>query len=77
MASNGLLNTAKKGKCRLCLRVRDTKRYLIIVGEVRHGYATGNIWQCKNRTECLNAANRKIKINHKDARLCEHNINVF
>lgn len=60
MASDGLTNTAKKGKCRMCLRVRDTLKYLKIVGEVRHGYATGHIWECIDVKDCERAAHNKI-----------------
>jgi hypothetical protein len=52
MASNGLLNRAKNGKCRNCKRVRNTAKYLNDVGEVRHGFAVGYIWECIDKDEC-------------------------
>ena len=60
MASNGLLNKAKRGKCRICNRVRSTAKYLKAVGEVRHGYATGQIWECKDFEDCEEVAMKKI-----------------
>lgn len=60
MASNGLDNFAKSGKCRICQRVRNTEKYLKPVGEVRHGYATGHIWECENAEECQREAERKL-----------------
>lgn len=60
MASNGLDSTAKSGKCRICQRVRNTAKYLKAVGEVRHGYATGHIWECKDEEECQKVAERKL-----------------
>ena len=60
MASNGLLNRAKKGTCRMCLRVRCTDKHVKTVGEVRHGYATGYIWQCKDVDDCEKTINRKL-----------------
>ena len=60
MASNGLESIAKSGKCRICQRVRNTAKYLKAVGEVRHGYATGHIWECKNEEECQRVAERKL-----------------
>lgn len=56
MASNGLLNRAKKGKCRICYRVRCTNKHVKAVGEVRHGFATGHVWECKDIEECENGA---------------------
>lgn len=60
MASNGLESTAKSGKCRICQRVRNTAKYLKAVGEVRHGYATGHIWECKDKEDCQVVAERKL-----------------
>lgn len=60
MASNGLDSTAKSGKCRICQRVRNTVKYLKAVGEVRHGYATGHIWECEDEEDCQKVAERKL-----------------
>lgn len=56
MASDGLSNRAKKGKCRICYRVRCTDKHVKAVGEVRHGFATGHIWECKDVDECEKVA---------------------
>jgi hypothetical protein len=56
MASNGLLNRAKKGKCRICQRQRCTEKHVRAVGEVSHGYATGHIWECIDVVECKEKA---------------------
>lgn len=61
MASNGLLNRAKKGKCRICQRIRRTDEQVKSVGEVRRGYATGHIWECINADECDKVAKEKIQ----------------
>lgn len=61
MASNGLLNIAKKGRCQICQRVRNTNEYLKIVDIVKHGYATGHRWACKDPKECREIANRKLE----------------
>lgn len=61
MASNGLEDMAKHGKCRICQRVRNVKKYLKAVGEVRHGYATGHIWECEDEEECQREVERKLK----------------
>jgi hypothetical protein len=63
MASNGLLNKAKKGKCEYCLRVRKTAK-LSIIGEVRHGFATGYKWKCDNAEDCQNAKLKKDAKKH-------------
>lgn len=63
MASNGLDNMAKHGKCRICQRVRNVNKHLKSVGEVRHGYATGHIWECCDEEECQRAAERKLSDN--------------
>jgi len=60
MASNGLINKAKTGKCRMCFRVRNTDKFLRIVGEVRHGFATGHLWECKDEDECQHTALNRI-----------------
>lgn len=60
MASNGLLNRAKKGTCRICQRVRNTDKYLHAVGEVLHGFATGHIWECTDVENCDKVAAAKL-----------------
>lgn len=60
MASDGLTRTAKSGKCHYCLRVRKV-RFLTAVGEVRHGYATGHIWECKDQVRCDAALKAKLE----------------
>ena len=66
MASNGLEELAKKGKCRICYRVRETIIQVKAVGEVHHGYATGHIWECIDGKECENKAKEKIEKKAKD-----------
>jgi hypothetical protein len=66
MASDGLSNKAKNGTCRMCLRVRNTDRYLKPVGEVRHGFACGYIWECVDDLECDKVCDEKIKSNRID-----------
>lgn len=61
MASNGLEKLAKKGKCRICQRVRNTTTQVKAVGEIHHGYATGHIWECIDQKECDNKAKEKIE----------------
>ncbi len=63
MASNGLLFEAKSEKCRICQRVRKTE-YLKAVGEVRHGFAVGHIWECLDTAECQDSAYRKLNDNN-------------
>lgn len=60
MASDGLLNRAKKGKCRICYRVRCTDKHVKAVGEVRHGFAVGHIWECIDIEDCETVAKRKL-----------------
>jgi len=60
MASNGLTQYAKKGKCRICQRVRKTSTQVKAVGEVHHGFAVGHIWECIDREECNRAAKAKL-----------------
>lgn len=60
MASDGLLSYAKKGKCRICQRVRKTDTHVKAVGEVRHGYATGHIWECRDEVECNRVATERM-----------------
>ena len=60
MASNGLLNRAKKGICHICQRGRCTLKHVKIVGEVRHGMATGHIWECFDANECEKAAKERL-----------------
>lgn len=64
MASNGILNYAKTGKCRICYRVRKTTTQVTDVGEIYHGYATGHEWQCIDSQECTIAAKKKIVADH-------------
>lgn len=61
MASNGLVNRAKKGTCRICQRVRKTDEQVFAVGEVRHGMATGHIWECKDHEDCNKAAQERLQ----------------
>lgn len=63
MASNGLDKKAIKGTCRMCLRVRYAYTQVKPVGEVRHGYATGHIWECINHAECDEAIDFKLRKN--------------
>ena len=60
MASDGLTSFAKTGKCRICQRVRSTNDKVKAVGEVRHGYATGHIWECIDTEECDKVANERL-----------------
>lgn len=60
MASNGFLSRAKKGRCQICQRVRDTNKYMKIVGSVSHGYATGYHWACLDKDDCKRVANEKL-----------------
>lgn len=61
MASDGLLNRAKNGTCRICQRSRKTDTYVKAVGEVRHGFATGHIWECIDIADCDKAANERLQ----------------
>jgi len=61
MASNGLLNRAKKGTCRICQRSRNTINEVKAVGEVCHGFATGHIWECIDTNDCDRAANERLQ----------------
>lgn len=60
MASDGLLNKAAKGTCRMCLRVRCTNKHVHSVGEVRHGFATGHIWECNDVGDCEKTIGKKL-----------------
>jgi len=60
MASDGLLKRAKNGTCRICQRTRSTENQVKAVGEVRHGYATGHIWECINTEDCDKAARERL-----------------
>jgi len=71
MASNGLLNKAKNGKCRICWRTRSTDVYVHAVGEVSHGFATGHVWECVDSLECREEALRRIKQGHISSRFIE------
>lgn len=61
MASDGLSNRAKKGTCRICQRSRCTIEKVKAVGEVRHGFATGHIWECKDIIDCDKAAIERLR----------------
>ena len=75
MASDGLLNYAKTGKCRICHRVRKTDWQVKPVGEVRHGYATGHIWECKDVTDCEEVARKRMNDKSRpDCKLIEINL---
>lgn len=71
MASNGLLQYAKTGRCRICRRVRKTDQQVKPVGEVRRGYATGHVWECIDTEECNRVANERIKMDRPDSKLIE------
>jgi hypothetical protein len=71
MASNGLLNRAKNGKCRICRRSRCTEKYVKAVGEVHHGYATGHIWECIDADECEKVAIKRAASHRPDSRLIQ------
>ena len=75
MASDGLLNYAKTGKCHICQRVRKTDTQVKSVGEVRHGYATGHIWECIDKEECDKVAQKKISAGHPKAELIKIALN--
>jgi hypothetical protein len=64
MASDGLLNYAKNGKCHICQRLRKTDTQVKVVGEVRHGFATGHIWECVDTEECDKVAQERIIAGH-------------
>ena len=72
MASNGLINMAKNGKCRICYRTRSTDEHVEAVGEVRHGFATGHIWECINIEDCEKTALKRIKDNHLSSEYIKH-----
>lgn len=61
MASNGLIITAKTGRCHICQRVRKTTKYVKAVGEVRHGYATGHVWECIDQESCIAHAHKELE----------------
>jgi hypothetical protein len=63
MASDGLQKKAKKGTCRICQRIRNTTNQVKAVGEVRHGYATGHIWECIDIIGCNKVASEKLNKN--------------
>lgn len=44
----------------MCRRRRNTANYLKIVGEVRHGFAIGYIWECEDVKECDAAIESKL-----------------
>lgn len=61
MASNGLVQYANRGKCRICQRQRKTDLHVKPVGEIHWGYATGHIWECVDRQDCIEKACKKIR----------------
>lgn len=61
MASDGLSKRAKKGTCRICQRSRNTDNQVKAVGEVRHGFATGHVWECIDTEECDKAAINRLE----------------
>jgi hypothetical protein len=65
MASDGISNRAEHGTCRMCLRVRKTDKFLKAVGEVRHGFVTGHIWECTDVDDCEKAIEKKLGGNRK------------
>lgn len=69
MASDGLVNYAKTGRCRICHRVRKTDTQVKAVGEVRHGYATGHIWECIDIEDCDKVAQERISAGHPKSEL--------
>ena len=44
----------------MCFRSRNTEKYLKSVGEVRHGCATGHIWECRDIKDCENVIEIKL-----------------
>lgn len=60
MASNGLEQRAKTGRCRICQRRRCTFKHVKEVGEVRRGFATGHIWECRDAEECEKVARQRL-----------------
>lgn len=71
MASNGLMDYAKTGKCHICQRVRKTDEQVKPVGEVRRGFATGHVWECIDTEDCDRVAKERIAANRPDSRLIE------
>ena len=71
MASNGLIQYAKTGKCHICRRVRKTDVHVKPVGEVRRGFATGHIWECIDTEDCERVAKERIASNRPDSKLIE------
>jgi len=61
MASNGILNRAKRGTCHICQRTRKTDTHIKAVGEIHHGFATGYIWECRDTIDCDNAAHYRLQ----------------
>ena len=74
MASNGLLKYPKTGMCHICQRVRKADYQVKAVGEVRHGYATGYIWECIDTEECDRVAKERIRTGHPKAKIIEINL---
>ncbi len=77
MASNGIMNYAKGGKCRICLRVRNTDTQVKPVGEVRHGYATGYVWERIDRADCISAATMRVINKHKNWEQIRSNLKYY
>lgn len=77
MASNGLLQRAKTGTCRVCQRRRCTNKHVKVVGEVRRGYATGHIWECINIADCNKVAKQRIKDGHLKGSLISQALKIF
>lgn len=61
MSSDGLQKKAKMGKCWICQRIRSTEKHVKVVGEVRHGFAVGHIWECRDVDECTKVAIERSK----------------
>jgi len=76
MASDGLLKYAKTGRCHICQRIRKTDTQVKPVGEVKHGYATGHIWECIDAEECERVARERIKSGHPKAKIIELSLKI-
>ena len=60
MASDGINKKAKHGTCRMCQRRRNTDNQVKPVGEVRHGFALGHIWECIDIEDCDKVIKEKL-----------------
>lgn len=47
----------------MCQRSRNTENQVKAVGEVRHGFAVGHIWECIDTTDCDKVAAEKLARN--------------